>query len=420
MITRIEAFDYRCLHRAAQDVRPFQVLVGPNASGKSTFLDVVALVRDIVRDGRQDIGTVISLRAPDYADLMWKRASGEFQVAVQALVPENLRVHLPSGATACYYWLKIGEAAGSGELGILEEHLSVGPPKRSDARPRASFPQPPRLPPLLPSYQRQDGPHDTIVQKLHSDGKDYYRCETEKGKLLSFTLGRRRSTLANLPEDDELFPVATWFRRFLSESTQSIALKPDAIRRPSPPAAPRSLVSDGCGLPWLVHALESAEDRKSLDEWIGHVRTALPDLRSIRTVEREEDRHRYLKLLYDDGAEVPSWLVSHGTLRLLALTLLPYLPNMTGTYLIEEPENGIHPGALETVFQSLSSVYDGQVLLSTHSPALLSMAELDQVLCFGKSPDAGVDICSGTEHPKLRNWRHEVSLGTYLAGGVLG
>ena len=50
---------------------------------------------------------------------------------------------------------------------------------------------------------------------------------------------------------------------------------------------------------------------------------------------------------------------------MLALTILAYLPDIEGTLLIEEPENGIHPKAIETVFQSLSSVYNAQVLLRT-------------------------------------------------------
>jgi predicted ATPase len=38
---------------------------------------------------------------------------------------------------------------------------------------------------------------------------------------------------------------------------------------------------------------------------------------------------------------------------LLALTLVAYVPARDRIYLIEEPENGIHPQAVETVFHSL-------------------------------------------------------------------
>ncbi len=51
MITRIEALNYRCLRYVRQDLGPFHVLVGPNASGKTTFLDVVAFLGRLVTDG---------------------------------------------------------------------------------------------------------------------------------------------------------------------------------------------------------------------------------------------------------------------------------------------------------------------------------------------------------------------------------
>ena len=42
-VIRIQALRYRSLRYVSQELGPFQVLVGPNASGKSNFLDVVAL-----------------------------------------------------------------------------------------------------------------------------------------------------------------------------------------------------------------------------------------------------------------------------------------------------------------------------------------------------------------------------------------
>jgi predicted ATPase len=143
-------------------------------------------------------------------------------------------------------------------------------------------------------------------------------------------------------------------------------------------------------------------------------------LAGINVVEREDDRHRYLVLCYGGGLKIPSWMVSDGTLRLLALTLPAYLPELEGVYLIEEPENGIHPRAVETLFQSLSSVYGAQILLATHSPVMLSVASLDQVLCFQKTESGATDIVLGNEHPDLRQWQGDTNLGSLFAAGVLG
>ena len=48
MITRIQALNFRCLQYVAQPVGAFHVLTGANASGKTTFLDILAFIRDLV------------------------------------------------------------------------------------------------------------------------------------------------------------------------------------------------------------------------------------------------------------------------------------------------------------------------------------------------------------------------------------
>ena len=117
---------------------------------------------------------------------------------------------------------------------------------------------------------------------------------------------------------------------------------------------------------------------------------------------------------------MPSWLVSDGTLRLLALTIPAYLKDMRGVFLIEEPENGIHPQALETVIQSLTSIYHGQVLIATHSPIVVNQLETRQILCFAKDETGATDIVSGAFHPRLTEWkRGKPDLSILFASGIL-
>ena len=113
-------------------------------------------------------------------------------------------------------------------------------------------------------------------------------------------------------------------------------------------------------------------------------------------------------------------MASDGTLRMLALTLPAYLTDNRGIYLIEEPENGIHPKAIETVFQSLSSLYDAQLLMASHSPVVLGCAPPDVVLCFAKNEDGATDIVTGMNHLRLQEWKDETNLGQLFAAGVLG
>jgi hypothetical protein len=160
-------------------------------------------------------------------------------------------------------------------------------------------------------------------------------------------------------------------------------------------------------------------DERRFRQWLDHVRTAIPDIEDIDVIERPDDRHRYIVVRYAGGAAVPSWLVSDGTLRLLALTILAYLKDPAGVIMVEEPENGIHPRAIETAIQSLSSIYDGQVLLATHSPVALNMLEPKDVLCFAKDSEGATDIVSGDAHPALRDWKAgEPDFGVLFASGM--
>jgi predicted ATPase len=423
MIVQIEALNYRCLRYVRQSLAPFQVLIGPNASGKSTFLDVVAFLADLIRE-KEGVAAAVAARAPDVHDLYWMRQGDAFELAVEATIPKASHDRKNGNHTRVRYEVRVGVHSHTGETSLLAETLWLRsePPSQTDHDPgqRALFPMPPPPPEAIIYQPRKKSPAGwrRVLNKVPESGNDYFRSETSDWNNL-FRLGPRRSALANLPEDEEKFPVAIWFRRLLLEGVQRLALNSAALRRPSPPGSPRRFQPDGSNLPWVVTDLEDSAPAR-LQEWISHVRTALPDLRAIRIVERPEDRHRYLVLDYDTGLHAPSWMVSDGTLRLLALTVLAYLPDLQGIYLIEEPENGIHPRAVETALQSLSSVYDAQVLLATHSPVILSLTKPDQVLCFARTPEGATDIVRGSEHPSLRNWQQETDLGTLFASGVLG
>jgi len=166
----------------------------------------------------------------------------------------------------------------------------------------------------------------------------------------------------------------------------------------------------------MVATLKS-RDADRFQDWLEHVRTSFSEIRDVKTIPLGHSP--YIEVEYEGEARIPSWMVSEGTLRFLQLTILAYLPDFSGVYLIEEPENGVHPSALETIYQSLSSIDGAQVLVSSHSPILLNMARPEQLLCFSKSPD-GVKIVRGNEHPALKDWQNEVSLGTLAASGILG
>lgn len=367
MITRIEALGYRCLRSISQPLDPFHVLVGPNASGKTTFLDVIAFLGRLVSDGPD---AAIEERTQNFYDLLWRGEGTKFELAIEARIPPELRELVVGKALfdTVRYEVVLAIDPKTQDRGLQAERVLLMEAASSARQPRAVFPRVDQIPNDL----KRKVNLSYIVHKP-SGGAATIFPETPLGPLRNqaFNPGSRRSVLGNLPVDESnLFPVSFWLKEMLTSGVQQLVMNSLLLRKASPPGQGRGLRSDGSNLSWVVADLRKRSPERFL-QWIEHLKVAFPDLEGVKTFERPEDRHLYLILQYRGGLEVPSWMASDGTLRMLALTLPAYLEDFKGIYLIEEPENGIHPKAIETMTQSLSSVYDGQVLMATHSPVVL-------------------------------------------------
>ena len=424
VVTRIEALGFRSLRYVSQRLGPFHVLVGPNASGKSAFLDVLGFLRDLQRVGvRQAItGNApldVPLRAVDPQHLTWMRRGSRFELAVEAIIPDDLRERLKHGpADVCRYEVAIDV---SEPLRVTAETLWLKPDGGAGPEPeRTEFPNPPEPPARIVTHPAKRAPTGwrRVVSRGSEPERVTFRSETS-ARSVPFRISTDRSALANLPGDEEIFPTANRFWRMLVAGVQRVAPWGDAMRRPSPPGSSDFYRPDASNLPHAIDAM-AIENPERHRDWLWHVREALPDIENVTTVRRPEDGHRYLVVRYRNGLEAPSWLVSDGTLRFLALTLLAYLPYPDGPYLVEEPENGIHPCNVETLMDSLSSMHDAQILLATHSPAVVRRVRTDQLLCFARNDESGTDVVIGSAHPRLRDWPGVVDLGLLLASGVLG
>ena len=434
MISRIAAVNYRCLRNISQDLDRFHVLAGPNGSGKSTFLEVVRVLAAFARDGLDSVWD--ESKAQQIPELLFggkaeplptgklsHKAPPSFQLAIEMQIPESVldRLHRKNSERkkSVRYELEIGcrSLREVNDARIVAENLwlrnDASESNRSETV-RADVP----------------GRNNTKRDLIHGQSKTpagwrkvasksialnaYFKSETSDWNF-TFKNDPRRSALSSLP-DDERFGLANWAKTSLTQGVRKLSLKGELMQRPCPPLKEKGFKPDGSTLPLVVQELR--RDKIAFKSWLEHLQTILP-IQDVVAIEREEDKSTYLRVSYESGLQVPSWHVSEGTLRMMALTLLPYLPSDGTVFLVEEPENGVHPQAVEAVFQSLSSVYDGQVLVATHSPILVGLIKPEQLLCFSKTPDGETDIVRGDRHPKLGQWQGEFRLAQLFAAGVL-
>lgn len=91
--------------------------------------------------------------------------------------------------------------------------------------------------------------------------------------------------------------------------------------------------------------------------------------------------------LLEGRLPVPARLVSEGTLRLLGLLALGGAKEPPSVIGFEEPENGIHPRRIRLIanyFQAQAQTGDTQIIITTHSPLLPDLIPDENLFVFRK------------------------------------
>lgn len=419
MIRRIEALNFRCLRHVDVPLGRRQVLVGPNGSGKSSLIAAFTFLRDLVRKGPAAAvagqwGTAaghagggathadalagiacmgVARDADAFRDLVRGRpeADPRFELAVELELPEEVRDQLPAEKGYCTYRYEVALAADEEGVGIRAERGILMPRRQAaDGDQAYLFPDLPEPPATILAPPRAGA--RTVVSKSARGMDRFYVEQDRRGWITDIALGPERSALGNLPASPGTLPASTFARGVLAGAVTRLRPRVMAMRRPCSPEFPdQVLAADGANLAPVVHRLRG-DHREAFDEWLALLCGALPGLTDIGVERRKADRHRYLTLTLASGMVTPSWMLSGGILRLLALTLPAFLPGSGGIFLVEEPERGIHPGALGALHASLFSMPGAQVVATTYSPALQRLFDSRDVLLCERDEDGAATI----------------------------
>jgi energy-coupling factor transporter ATP-binding protein EcfA2 len=408
MIQLLQAKNFRMLRSNSVALQPFQVLVGQNASGKSTFLGALQFLSDVLKGGAP---FAVERLAPSFYDLCFDIRE-PISLAVELTVPSA------GQSRPLRYEIEVGIDSEDG-LRVLRENLFILPPEDSvELQPSLFGPEASSIVPVHKSAPR----HWRRVVGKTEEGRDYFRDENTDWNNV-FRFGLERAALGSLPEDPDRFPLSIAARNALRDGVRTLVLDAEEMRSASPPGGPTKMALNGSNLPHVVRSFQK-RDPVLFDQWVEHVAMAVDGLEAVEVREREEDKYLVLQARFrgQHSEPVPSWMLSDGTLRLMALTLLNYaaIENGLDVYLVEEPENGLHPLAIQVAFEALSRPPShGQVLCATHSAIFLAYAPLEQSLVFRRAQDGYSIVRRGPEIPELREWTGRVSLPDLFVTGVL-
>jgi predicted ATPase len=213
---------------------------------------------------------------------------------------------------------------------------------------------------------------------------------------------------------------------------QRLHLDSDSIRRPVQIESSRELSATGENLANVLATLSRARQQEVAERFcrlvpvfkdmdVGpHEGATDPGQHTLR------GQDRWSSVRYGPHA------VSDGSLLVLALLSLPYQEPPPDIVAIEEPEHGIHPYLIGESVNLLRQLCCGgqgtkavQIVLATHSPAVLDHLKPEEVRFLRRKPEDGSVLVEEPpiEHPESERafQEYEESLGSvWLSGGLGG
>ena len=241
----------------------------------------------------------------------------------------------------------------------------------------------------------------------------------EVGALMSYGAGRSiLRTSVTMVHTVLAMEVLDW---------QFLTLSPERMGLPVPQQRTKDsvrLASDGSNVADFLLDLR----RQSPTAFDGIVETmayVLPYAKDIQpTLTSSEIERKAWLQLSEDTYKVPGWLLSTGTLRMLALLALLRHPSPPPLIVVEEIENGLDPRSIHLIVEEIrNAVLSGttQVIITTHSPYLLDLLTLEHLVVVERDAQGHPRFTRPADHDNLRKWAEEFAPGKlYTMGSLTG
>lgn len=203
---------------------------------------------------------------------------------------------------------------------------------------------------------------------------------------------------------------------------QFLALSPDRMGLPVPQQRTGGgvrLSRDGANIADFLLDLRR-EDQNAFDGIVNTMAFVLPYAKDIQpAVTSEIERKAWLQLTEADF-KVPGWMLSTGTLRLLALLALLRHPKPPSLIVIEEIENGLDPRTIHLVIDEIrEAVQSGrtQVVLTTHSPYFLNLVPLQTIVLVERDANGEPHFWRPADEEEVKEWGKKFAPGELYTTG---
>lgn len=384
MITKIEIDGFKSFRNFNMEFTPFTLVAGINASGKSNLFDALELLSRLstmsLRDAFPETrGTVNELFTLIDGENYMNKMSFAVELLVNRKIKDNWGLEDTIKSPRMRYELTIERRKndkGFEELSISHESLTKIP-TNEDIWAKTFIPK---------SHQdlwkntQMGGTSSPLIETKTISGKPsiYIRQDGRQGGKATPANSVNQTVLGGVNSVD--FPHVFGAKEEM-RNWRFMQLNPEELRKPTTQDAKMSyeITHSGANLASALFRMKM-DDEYILVEISRQMIKFLPEYVSVDVINDEANKQFIIKLKHKDGKEFSSRVLSEGTLRLLALTIMQFDENHKGLLCFEEPENGIHPQRIKLMTEllyNLSADFDDeliplrQVIINTHSPILV-------------------------------------------------
>ncbi len=130
------------------------------------------------------------------------------------------------------------------------------------------------------------------------------------------------------------------------------------------------------------------QDERKREDFIEWVQILIPEFKNIK-IKKSNIDGSYEFFVYEKSADkpFPKHLISDGTYNILALMAAVYQTSEPQFLCIEEPENGLHPEAIQLLVEFFREKCEDEghhIWLNTHSPTLVRCMAIDEIVLVNK------------------------------------
>ena len=377
-------------------LEPLNVLIGPNASGKSNLIEALSILHAAPRD----------LQAPTregggVREWPWKGETGLIRLVSIEVTLSNI-IHIPSKAVPIRYRLAFTDFDGRYLL-LSEVVDSQEPLTPTDDKPRTYYSLPaPFAQPLIEAVTPVDGKRQT--QQLNLE-------EIQSGQSI---LSQRRDQTAY----PELTRLATSFERMRFYREWNFGRHAPARLPQRTDLQQDYLLEDASNLALVLNEMMNIPGLKG--KLMARMRDFYPFVEDIHTrlIGGTVQVFFHEKGLLE---AIPATRLSDGSLQYLCLLAVLLHPEPPNAICIEEPELGLHPDIIPEVAKLLIEASKrSQIFVTTHSDVLIdALSDVPEAVVVCEKVDGATQL-RRLDAESLEPWLEKYRLGELWTSGRFG